>query len=78
VPGGDLLSSVVHALKQQQKVLLFDNCEHLLPAVAAAVDARHLDAVRILAASREPLTIRGERVYRLRGLECDPSERPAG
>jgi predicted ATPase/DNA-binding winged helix-turn-helix (wHTH) protein len=79
VTGGDPLSSVVHALKLQQKVLLFDNCEHLLPAVAAAVDrlARHLDGVRILTTSREPLRIRGERVHRLRGLECDPSESPA-
>jgi predicted ATPase len=79
VTGGDPLSTVVHALKLQQKVLLFDNCEHLLPAVGAAVDrlARQLDGVRILATSREPLRIRGERVYRLRGLECDPSESPA-
>jgi predicted ATPase/DNA-binding winged helix-turn-helix (wHTH) protein len=79
VTGGDPLSSVVHALKLQQKILLFDNCEHLLPAVAAAVDrlARHLDDVRILATSREPLRLRGERVYRLRGLQCDPSESPA-
>jgi predicted ATPase/DNA-binding winged helix-turn-helix (wHTH) protein len=79
VTGGDPLSSVVHALRLQQKVLLFDNCEHLLPAAAAAVDrlARHLDGVRILATSREPLRIRGERVHRLRGLECDPSESPA-
>lgn len=76
--GGDPLSSVERAISLQQKVLLFDNCEHLLPAVAAAVDriARHLDDVRILTTSREPLRIRGERVHRLRGLECDPSERP--
>jgi predicted ATPase/DNA-binding winged helix-turn-helix (wHTH) protein len=79
VTGGDPLAGVVHALKLQQKVLLFDNCEHLLPAVAAAVDrlARHLDDVRILTTSREPLRMRGERVHRLRGLECDPSESPA-
>ena len=79
VTGGDPLAAVVHALKLQQKVLLFDNCEHLLPAVAAAVDrlARHLDDVRILTTSREPLRMRGERVHRLRGLECDPSESPA-
>ena len=77
--GGDPLASVVLALKFQQKVLLFDNCEHLLPAVAAAVDrlARQLDEVRILTTSREPLRIHGERVHRLRGLECDPSASPA-
>jgi len=78
VTGADPLSSVVHALRLQQKVLLFDNCEHLLPALAAAVErlGRDLDGVRILATSREPLRIRGERVHRLRGLECDPSESP--
>jgi predicted ATPase/DNA-binding winged helix-turn-helix (wHTH) protein len=78
VLGGDPLSNIVLALKQQQKVLVFDNCEHLLPAVAAAVDrlVRHLDGVRILATSREPLRVRDERVFRLRGLECDPSENP--
>jgi predicted ATPase/DNA-binding winged helix-turn-helix (wHTH) protein len=76
--GADPLASVVHALKSRQKVLLFDNCEHLLPAVAAAVDrlVRQLDGVRILTTSREPLRIRGERVHRLRGLECDPRESP--
>ena len=78
VTSADPLSSVVHALRRQQKVLVFDNCEHLLPALAAAVDrlARDLDGVRILATSREPLRIRGERVHRLRGLECDPRENP--
>lgn len=77
--GGDTLASVTHALKSQQKVLLFDNCEHLLPAVAAVVDRliRNLDEVRILTTSREPLRLRGERVLRLRGLECDPRESPA-
>jgi predicted ATPase/DNA-binding winged helix-turn-helix (wHTH) protein len=72
VTGEDPLSTVVHALKLQRKLLLIDNCEHLLPAVSAAVDrlASQLAGVRILTTSREPLRIRGERVYRLRGLEC--------
>lgn len=75
---GDPLASVVHVLKSQQKVLLLDNCEHLLAAVAAAVDrlTRDLADVRIIATSREPLRLRGERVHRLRGLECDPHESP--
>lgn len=78
VTGGDPLAGVMYALTGQQKVLLFDNCEHLLPAVAGVVDrlARHLGEVRILATSREPLRIRGERVHRLRGLDCDPRESP--
>jgi predicted ATPase/DNA-binding winged helix-turn-helix (wHTH) protein len=79
VMGGDPLSSIIHTLRLQQKILLFDNCEHLLPAVTAVAQrlAHHLDGVRILATSREPLRIQGERVHRLRGLECDPSARPA-
>lgn len=76
--GADPLASVIHALRLQQKVLLIDNCEHLLPATAAAVDrlAAQLGGVRILATSREPLRIRDERVYRLGSLEWDPSVRP--
>ena len=80
VTGADPLSSVLDALKLQRRILLFDNCEHLLPSVADAVDrlARHLDGVCILTTSREPLGIGDtERVHRLRGLECDPSESPA-
>ena len=76
--GGDPLANVIYALKFQKTVLLIDNCEHLLPAVAADVDrlVAHLDDARILATSREPLRIRGERVHRLGGLECDPRKRP--
>jgi predicted ATPase/DNA-binding winged helix-turn-helix (wHTH) protein len=76
--GGDPLISVMHVLKSRQKILLFDNCEHLLPALAAVVDrlVHQLDDVRVLTTSREPLRLRGERVYRLRGLECDPRATP--
>jgi predicted ATPase len=76
--GADPLATVVHALKVQQKVLLFDNCEHLLVAVASVVDrlTRDLPNVRILTTSREPLRLRGERVHRLGGLGCDPHEKP--
>jgi predicted ATPase len=71
--GADPLSSVVHALKSQHRLLLIDNCEHLLPAVAAVVDRliRSLDGIHVLATSREPLRLRGERVVRLRGLACE-------
>lgn len=76
--GGDPLAAVVSALRKQHKLLVFDNCEHMLPSVAAIVDrlARQLDDIRILATSREPLRIRDEHVYRLRGLKCDPRDRP--
>ena len=75
---GDPLAAIIHVLKVQQKVLLFDNCEHLLPAVASVVDrlTRDLPDVRILTTSREPLRLRGERVHRLGGLGYDSHEKP--
>lgn len=78
MPSVDPLETVVHALRGKGKVVLFDNCEHLLPFIAGTVEhlARHLPDLRILATSREPLRIRGERVVRLAGLACDPRERP--
>ena len=84
VTGADPLSGVVHVLKSQHRLLLFDNCEHLLPSVAAVVErlVRDLDGMQVLATSREPLRLRGERVYRLGGLACDlradppPAEAP--
>lgn len=76
--GVDPLMGVIHTLRSQNKLLLFDNCEHLLPAVVVIVDRfiRNLDNVRILATSREPLRIDRERIHRLSGLECDPSGSP--
>lgn len=76
--GVDPLAGIIHALKSQERLLIFDNCEHLLPAIVVTVDRilRNLDTVRILATSREPLRTDKERVHRLGGLECDPSGNP--
>lgn len=71
--GADPLASLVHALKQRRTIVVFDNCEHLLPAVAHAIDrlVQSTIELRILATSREPLQIRGENLQRLDGLSCD-------
>ena len=52
-------------------LLLLDNCEHLVDACAALVDAllRACPALRILATSREPLRIAGELVWRVPPLD---------
>ncbi|HLT17939.1 MAG TPA: LuxR C-terminal-related transcriptional regulator [Thermomicrobiales bacterium] len=60
-------AALVAALAPAPALLLLDNCEHLIEACAAFVDGL-LDAcpqVRVLATSREPLQIAGERQYRL-------------
>ncbi|MFC0448573.1 LuxR C-terminal-related transcriptional regulator [Rhodococcus jostii] len=54
-------------LADKQVLLVLDNCEHQLEAVAALADAvlRTCPGVRILATSREPLRLSGEAVVRV-------------
>ncbi len=66
-PGISLMDSLVAVLRQQQLLLVLDNCEHLLTAVAELC-ARLLpvaDDIRILATSREPVGVAGEARFRL-------------
>ena len=64
------LSALVARLKRQTMVLVLDECEHLIDAVARAADALlgQCPGVRILATSREALKVGGERSYRLPSL----------
>ncbi|NDU75489.1 AAA family ATPase [Actinomadura sp. DSM 109109] len=56
------LERLTDFLATKQAVLVLDNCEHLIDAVARLVDhvVAHADGVRVLATSREPLGITGE------------------
>ncbi|WP_292364374.1 winged helix-turn-helix domain-containing protein [Mesorhizobium sp.] len=76
--GSEPLAGIIHALEGQRRLLLIDNCEHLLPAAASVIDrlSANLECLRILATSREPLRIRGECVYRLGPLKTDPRSNP--
>jgi predicted ATPase len=67
---GDLLVSLVRALKEKHMLLVFDNCEHLVEAAARVVLAllRGCPKIRILATSRQGLGIAGEETYRLPSL----------
>jgi len=61
-------------LRDRELLLLLDNCEHLIGAVAKCADqllsrTRH---VTLITTSREPMCIRGERVRRLHGLALPP------
>ncbi len=62
------------ALENRSLLLVIDNCEHMIDGVAALVAdlLRLLPGLRILATSREPLRVEGERVCRLSGLESPP------
>ena len=57
-------------LRSRRMLLLLDNCEHLVAAIAEIVAAlrREASSVRILATSQEPLRLSEEQVYRLETL----------
>jgi predicted ATPase len=53
-------------------LLVFDNCEHVIDAAAALASAvlQGAPGLHILATSREPLRVEGERMHRLAPLPC--------
>jgi predicted ATPase/DNA-binding CsgD family transcriptional regulator len=76
-PGKPALEGIAEALASRRLLLVLDNCEHVLPAVAelCAILLDRADDVHVLATSREQLGISGETGYRLAPLDL-PS--PAG
>lgn len=70
-----LIQTLVDHLKTRKLLLLFDNCEHVIAAVAdlAHTLLRACPGVQILASSREGLNIPGETAYRVPSLSLpDP------
>jgi predicted ATPase/DNA-binding winged helix-turn-helix (wHTH) protein len=74
-PEGISPESVAGAIGQRNLLLVLDNCEHVIDAVADLAEAivRHCPGVSVLATSREPLRIDGEAVYDVPPLEV-PSQ----
>ena len=66
-PGRPVLGTVVEAVAGRNLLVVLDNCEHLIDACAKLADAllRGCPNLALLATSREPLGIDGERVYRV-------------
>ena len=71
--GRPLLDALVDELRPQELLLLLDNCEHLLDPCAelAGQLLAACPKLRILATSREPLGLPGERVYRVPPLSVE-------
>jgi predicted ATPase/DNA-binding winged helix-turn-helix (wHTH) protein len=65
------IPSLVESLRGKQMLLVLDNCAHVVEAAAglAASILRGAPGVRILATSREPLRVEGERRHRLSPLK---------
>ena len=72
-PGMTLAESVATALEDRVRLLVLDNCEHVLDAVADLVEIvlRRSATVRVLATSREGLGLGDEQVWRVRSLDVD-------
>ena len=70
-PNRPLLETLLAYLKNKTLLLILDNCEHVIAEAATVAEAllAGCPRVRILATSREPLRVAGERTYRLPSLE---------
>lgn len=75
-PNRPLLTTILGHLADKQLLVIFDNCEHVIAQVrrTAAALLRDCPGVNVLLTSREPLTMAGERVYRIPPLPV-PSEK---
>jgi predicted ATPase/DNA-binding winged helix-turn-helix (wHTH) protein len=76
--GADLLPGVLAHLAQQKVLLVLDNCEQIVAAVAELAERllRSLPGVELLITSREQLRCEGEWVQRLRPLSLPTQETP--
>ena len=71
----DLHGQVLKALRGSPALLVLDNCEHLIGSVAELAHGLLLDCpeLRILATSREPLGVPGERLHPVPSLGLPPA-----
>lgn len=71
-PGDQLVDQLVDRLTERRVLLVIDNCEHLLHAIASVVDriVGHTDGITVLATSRERLGLHGEIVHPLEPLDA--------
>ena len=71
-PGKTVSESVAAALEGRVRLLVIDNCEHVLDAAADLIEAilAHSATVRILATSREGLGVPDEQVWPVRTLDA--------
>ena len=71
-PGKSVSESVAEALDGRVRLLVFDNCEHVVDAAAELVETilTHSATVKILSTSREGLGLVDERLWRVPSLDA--------
>jgi non-specific serine/threonine protein kinase len=74
--GHPVAAELARHLRRRQMLLVFDNCEHLVPAVAdlVAILLGACPAVQLLATSRAALKLRGERLLPVQPLPILPGD----
>jgi predicted ATPase len=73
--GMSLADSVAAAMEGRSRLLVFDNCEHVLEAAADMIEAifAHSETVKILATSREGLRLKDEQLWPIPSLDVHSS-----
>jgi predicted ATPase/DNA-binding winged helix-turn-helix (wHTH) protein len=78
LPGNfdDALAALPAFLRDRRMLLVLDSCEHLVETIAPLAERIFGEApeVHILATSREPLQVEGERVHRIDPLAFPPDD----
>nr|WP_282599968.1 BTAD domain-containing putative transcriptional regulator [Patulibacter sp. SYSU D01012] len=74
-PESDPTEHLLDVLAERETVLVLDNCEHVIGAAAALADRllAHCPRLRIVATSREPLGVPGERLEPVAPLGLPPA-----
>ena len=77
--GESLLSAVTGRLGHGRSLLVLDNCEHLLAACAEYAETllKACPALTVLATSREPLRVAGEKIWRTPSLNLPQDDASA-
>ncbi len=70
-PGLSMTESIAQALEGRLRLLVFDNCEHILDAAADIIEAilTHSSTVAVLATSREGLRLSDEQLWPVPSLD---------
>ncbi len=78
-PGAPLTRRIVEALRYKSLLLILDNCEHLIQAVANLAEAllHTCPDIKLLVTSREALGISGETAFRVPSLSLPPDSAQA-
>jgi predicted ATPase len=78
-PGADPAEVACRFLAQRRALLVVDNCEHVIDAAAALADkvVRAAPRIRVLATSREPLSVKGESAWRVPSMTVEQDGEPS-